>query len=195
MAKVSLSQAAKDTGVSLPTLSRWRKSGRISAEKTKSGGYLVDTSEYDRIKTLRSESPNMKGNDTPFMKPIATPSESPNDIENVHLKERLREKDQIISELRDDRDDWKKQAQTLLLQSSSLSQPKSEPQKKAESSSYKFTYSLLITAGILAISIISYNYLDQYMSTQRVTTAPTQQKEADRFTPIPNNFLFNSNSK
>lgn len=60
MAKVSLNQAAKDTGVHISTLSRWRKSGKITAEKNDNGSYLLDTSEYDRIRTLRTNSPKMQ---------------------------------------------------------------------------------------------------------------------------------------
>ncbi len=124
MAKVTLSQAAKDNHVSLPTLSRWRKSGKISAEKTGSGSYRIDTSEYDRIIDLKKQSPNMKRFVKHDMKGIATPDETPNEmrvlrVEVEVLRERVKDKDQIIDDLREDRDDWKKQARTLLLQSTS----------------------------------------------------------------------------
>lgn len=121
MAKVSLTQAAKDTGVSLPTLSRWRKSGKISAEKNGSGGYSIDTSEYDRIQEFRKSSPNVKGNMKGVAKESETPHETPSErgvlhVEVAVLRERIKDKDEMIQELREDRDDWKKQAQTLLLQ-------------------------------------------------------------------------------
>lgn len=71
MAKVSLNKAAKETGVSLPTLSRWRKNGRISAEKNETGqGWLIDTSEYDRINSLKKSSPNMKHENSKMLKSV-----------------------------------------------------------------------------------------------------------------------------
>jgi DNA-binding transcriptional MerR regulator len=102
MAKVSLSQAAEDTGVSLPTLSRWRKSGKITAEKT-DNGYLMDTSEYDRIQELRKQSPSMKGGNKTVAKGIATPPETHNEtsvlqVEVEFLRERIKDKDQIIED-------------------------------------------------------------------------------------------------
>lgn len=116
MAKVSLNQASKDTGVSLPTLSRWRKKGIISAEKTDSGGYLIDTSEYDRINTQKNQSPNMKDAKKDNTLNITTPNESRVlQAEIEMLRERLAEKDALVSDLKTERDDWKKQAQTLLL--------------------------------------------------------------------------------
>ena len=117
MAKVSLNQAAKDTGVSLPTLSRWRSKGKITAEKTGSGGYLIDTSEYDRINSLKKPTPNVKGNIETQMKDIATPNEtSMLEIKVKMLEERLQEKDELLEELRTEKNDWKDQAQKLLLQ-------------------------------------------------------------------------------
>lgn len=117
MAKVSLSQAAKDTGVSLPTLSRWRKRGKITAEKTKNGGYLIDTSEYDRIYSIKQTTPNVKGNMEGNTLGFATPNET--NLLQVKvdvLEERLKEKDALLDELRTERNDWKEQAQKLLLQ-------------------------------------------------------------------------------
>ncbi len=117
MAKVSLNQAAKDTEVSLPTLSRWRKAGKITAEKTSSGGYLIDTAEYDRILELRKQSPNMKHIVKEGMKNNATPVET--ELLRFQLEgmeQRLRDREIVMSDLRQERDDWKQQAQTLLLQ-------------------------------------------------------------------------------
>ena len=117
MARVSLSQAAKDTGVSLPTLSRWRKSGKITADKNGSGGYIIDTSEYDRINDLMKQSPNKKGVSKGFIKHAETPNEMKVlQVEVEVLRERIKDKESFIEEIREDRDEWKKQAQTLLLQ-------------------------------------------------------------------------------
>lgn len=119
--KVSLSRAAKETNVSLPTLSRWRKKGLISADKNHNGGYLLDTSEYDRINELKKQSPNMKDNKNDNMLDITTTTGTTESeierqvlkVEIAMLKERLAEKDGIIQDLKTEKDDWKKQAQTL----------------------------------------------------------------------------------
>lgn len=54
MAAVSLGRAARMLGVSKATIGRWIKSGKISAAKTEVGGWLIDVSEIDRV---RSEMP------------------------------------------------------------------------------------------------------------------------------------------
>ena len=50
--KLSLSQAARESGTSKPTLSRWIAKGKVSAERQQDGSYLIDPSELDRIKDL-----------------------------------------------------------------------------------------------------------------------------------------------
>ena len=60
--KLSLSQAAKKTGVSKPTLSRWIKKGEISAEKLENGGYLIDASELDRVMSMKERGNSVTGN-------------------------------------------------------------------------------------------------------------------------------------
>ena len=128
MAKVSLNKASKETGVTLVTLSRWVKKGKVSAEKQKSGGYLMDTSEYDRIISLMKASPNMKHNIKGTMLEIETPKETPNDtsglqVEVEFLRERLEDKEKVIEDLRNDRDHWKdnsQQAQDIIAQQTRL---------------------------------------------------------------------------
>jgi excisionase family DNA binding protein len=53
--KLSLSQAAKESGTSKPTLSRWIAKGRVSAERQQDGSYLIDASELDRIRGFLAE--------------------------------------------------------------------------------------------------------------------------------------------
>lgn len=128
MAKVSLNQAAKDTGVSLPTLSRWRSKGKITADKTGNGGYLIDTSEYDRINALKKRPSNVKHNNETLVKYIETPNESSVlELKIKMLEERLHEKNELLEELRTEKNDWKNQAQTLLL---NPPQKPVEPRKK-----------------------------------------------------------------
>jgi excisionase family DNA binding protein len=51
MATVSLGQAARMLGCSKATVGRWIKSGKVSAAKTDIGGWLIDVSEIDRVRS------------------------------------------------------------------------------------------------------------------------------------------------
>jgi DNA-binding transcriptional MerR regulator len=95
MAKVSLNQASKDTGVSLSTLSRWRKKGKISAEKIENGGYLIDTSEYDRITELQKLSSHMQHLQMAQVTNIATSNDTPMlELKITMLEKQLADKQQ-----------------------------------------------------------------------------------------------------
>lgn len=157
MAKVSLSKAAKDTGVSLPTLSRWRASGKISADKKPGGGYQIDTSEYDRIVELKKASPNIKTEEKPSVKENATPNESRvKQVEIDLLHDRLKDKERIIEDLREDRDDWKKQAQTLLLKDQNMRPVKdesAEDSKKEGKDSMQLLEKWIAVLGLVAIGL------------------------------------------
>lgn len=108
MAKVSLNQAAKDTGVSLSTLSRWRKKGKITADKTDSGGYLIDTSEYDRITSMKKSSNKVQPLHEKGMLDIATPVQTPLLEQEIgFLKAQLQEQQATITKLEIDKDDYK----------------------------------------------------------------------------------------
>jgi excisionase family DNA binding protein len=96
--KLSLSQAAKETGTSKPTLSRWVAKGRVSAERQQDGSYLIDASELDRIKSFMR---NGNGSGNPPMKQSETPQESSVlQREMDVLRERIADKDGVINDLR-----------------------------------------------------------------------------------------------
>jgi predicted site-specific integrase-resolvase len=96
--KLSLSQAAKESGTSKPTLSRWIAKGRVSAERQQDGSYLIDASELDRI---RDFSRNGNGSGNPQMKQSETLQES-NVLQREMevLRERIADKDGVINDLR-----------------------------------------------------------------------------------------------
>lgn len=98
MALVSASRAAKEAGVSIPTITRAIKSGKLSATNKEGGGYLIDTSELVRV------FPNLKpaSNDTP----TKLGDETPND--NGVLQARLEAKDEQIALLVSERDDLRR---------------------------------------------------------------------------------------
>jgi DNA-binding transcriptional MerR regulator len=114
--KLSLSQAAKEAGVSKPTLSRWVKKGKISVERQDDGSYQIDVSELDRIRDLL-KSGNRSGN--PDMQRSETHNETSVLQAEIGLlrerlsdrDQRLREKDDVIEDLREDRDRWRTQAE------------------------------------------------------------------------------------
>lgn len=108
MAKVSLTQAAKDTGVSLSTLSRWRKKGKISAEKSDHNGYLIDTSEYDRIETLRNTSSQVQPLQDVAVAGLATPVQ-PQLLEQkiLFLEQQVSEQKKALEKLEADKEDYK----------------------------------------------------------------------------------------
>lgn len=69
MTKLSASQAAKEVGKSVPTITRAIKSGKLSASKLDGGGYEIDPSELFRVfqpvKDETKQNPKMLGSETP----------------------------------------------------------------------------------------------------------------------------------
>jgi excisionase family DNA binding protein len=99
--KLSLSQAAKKTGVSKPTLSRWVKKGEISAEKLANGGYLIDASELDRVMSMKERGNSVTGNGSPEMLQTVTPNETSMLHREVELLvQRLKDREGEIDDLR-----------------------------------------------------------------------------------------------
>ena len=99
--KLSLSQAAKTTGVSKPTLSRWIKKGEISAEKLENGGYQIDASELDRVMSLKERGNNVTRNGNPETLQMATPNETSMLHREIELLiQRLKDRDGEIEDLR-----------------------------------------------------------------------------------------------
>lgn len=109
--KLSASQAAKETGKSIPTITRAIKSGKLSAEKQDGGGYLIDASELFRAFPPAS-------NETPVT-PNTLVSETPIpdkalEVEVKMLRELLERERDLNADLAKDRDEWRRQATALL---------------------------------------------------------------------------------
>ncbi len=103
----SLKQAAEATGKSKPTILRALQKGKISGEKGKNGQWLITPDELHRIY------PVLPSNDT------RTDTEKENEIALLRreldiLKQERRRDYEQIEDLRQDRDDWKRQATALL---------------------------------------------------------------------------------
>ncbi|MGZ5474505.1 MAG: helix-turn-helix domain-containing protein [Thermoanaerobaculia bacterium] len=100
MATVSLGRAARMLGCSKATVGRWIKSGKISATKTEIGGWLIDVSEIDRV---RSEVPR-DGDAEPAMSQSApgngTGTDNGLQVEFRVLREMLADRDETVRDLR-----------------------------------------------------------------------------------------------
>lgn len=108
--KLSASQAAKKTGKSVPTITRAIKSGKISAEKTGSGGYQIDASELFRVFSPIDDAANVKGNTSPHDTPTNQESET---IALRLLQEKVEGLEAALSDAKSERDEWRDQAKRL----------------------------------------------------------------------------------
>ena len=134
--KLNKYQAAKAAGISRTTLDRHIKEGKISVGKDGTGKTVIDVAELERVYSevdMDNTSQNVAGEQ----------SETSNDNKAVHLEleilreyldrmesDRDRERRQlenVIEDLRKDRDHWRQQATALL-----PDQRATAPQKAAE---------------------------------------------------------------
>ena len=121
--KLSASEAAKRTGKSVPTITRAIKSGKISAERTSSGSYLIDPAELFRafpaLTRPNDETPPTLGRETPYVTPAEARS----------LQEKVSSLEASLAETKAERDEWRDQAKRLAM---ALSAPERVEQKTPE---------------------------------------------------------------
>lgn len=107
--KLSASEAAKRTGKSVPTITRAIKSGKISAERSGSGGYLIDPAELFRAFPVtvnpNIEPPSMLGSETSLFTPPETHS----------LQEKVASLEAALADAKTERDEWRDQAKRLAM--------------------------------------------------------------------------------
>ena len=95
--KYSAAQAAEAVGKTTPTNTKAIKTGKMSAEKAETGGYLIDPSELYRVFPPLTSG----GNVTPQILGYETPNErGALQAEIEALRERLVDKDDVIADLR-----------------------------------------------------------------------------------------------
>jgi len=109
--RYTLGTAAKKANVAKSTISAAIKKGELSVAERVGNGFRIDPAELDRWMGLR---PAERSADAPTEQ-NETPNFAALDAQIDGLKALLAEKDRRISDLETDRDDWKKQAQTLAL--------------------------------------------------------------------------------
>lgn len=104
----TLGQSAKAVGKAKGTIKNAIDKGRLSASKNDKGQYQIDPAELHRVYPLPTEQGNLNA---------IIPSDTPpsNDIEIKLLEAELKHRDEKIRMLEEDRDEWRKQAQSLLL--------------------------------------------------------------------------------
>ena len=104
--KYTAGQAAKATGVATSTITRALKTGKISGESQKSGGWLIDPTELHRVfppvATQESRNSPTLGSATPEF-----------DSRNRDLPQLLEVLQEQIADLKNDRDHWREEAQAL----------------------------------------------------------------------------------
>lgn len=109
--KLSASQAAKETGKSIPTITRAINSGKLSARKLDGGGYEIDPAELFRV----FDPVTAKQLETPNELPDATPNQTKAlEVEVKLLRELLDREREALADVAKDRDHWRQQATALL---------------------------------------------------------------------------------
>ncbi len=105
--KYTLGEAAKATGKSKSTISKFIKNGTISAEKLENGRFQIDASELHRVfeKRSRTDKNEQKEIQSEHIEAV---------IKMARLEERLEASEKRNRELEDDRDKWRQQATALL---------------------------------------------------------------------------------
>ncbi len=98
MARISATQAAKHYGISITTITRACKDGKITAEKAGKNGFLIDPAEMDRYMASRIGSTP----ETPKIGEFTT------DGERALLEEKLASKEREIAIIRQAWEDTKR---------------------------------------------------------------------------------------
>ena len=114
--KLTLGEFSRQSGISKPYISKLIRSGRISAERLENGQYRIDPAELDRLGAIRSHG-NREVNVLHEHSEASqeTVTEMVLQREVALLREMLQDKDRQLDEMRQEKEDWKRQAQTLLL--------------------------------------------------------------------------------
>lgn len=116
--KLSLIKAAEASGKSKSTINRAIKSGKLSAHRNEDGSYSIDPSELSRAfppaeRVIHPTEPERTPPEPVYVKDLEARLEAAQQrLHDAH--DRLTEKDEIITDLRSDRDTWRQQATRLL---------------------------------------------------------------------------------
>jgi hypothetical protein len=115
--RLNLGQSARAAGVSKTHLSRLAKQGKISVSR-EAGQVFIDLSELQRLY------PHATGEVTAALSPVPSPGDDRLQQVTVGLEAQLQLLRETVTDLRDDRDRWRAQAERLL-----LTQPPAGPRR------------------------------------------------------------------
>jgi len=104
----TLGQSAKAVGKAKGTIKNAIDKGRLSASKDDKGQYQIDPAELHRVYPLPTEQGNLNA-----VTPLSTPPLNTSEISALEDKVKLLET--TLDDVRQDRDEWRKQAQQLAL--------------------------------------------------------------------------------
>lgn len=143
-------QAAELTGKNVATITRAIKSGKLSASKDAAGAWQIDGAELSRVYPLqmqKTQTPDMQSGANPTQKEMQSPDNALRE-ELATLRERVRSQELLLTErqeqianrqdqitdLREDRDRWRQQATGLLSDLRALKDaiPTQEPEAAQE---------------------------------------------------------------
>lgn len=105
----TLGQAAKAVGKAKGTIKNAIEKGRLSASKDEKGHYRIDPAELHRVYNAL---PIEQGKLNDITPPVIPPE---NDTAIKALEDKVHLLEQTLNDVRADRDEWRKQAQTLAI--------------------------------------------------------------------------------
>ena len=127
MKPLSANAAAKMAGKAKSTILEAIEKGDLSASKNKRGHWEIDPSELARAFEFRPPEPTSDRSEKPQPTTQKTIETSALEVEVKMLREQMEMKDDIITELRKDVDDWKGQAKQLLIANQNAPQASEKP--------------------------------------------------------------------
>ena len=121
MAKIGAQRAANLAGVSKATIQRAMKTGKLSYEVDEQGQKLIDTSELERVFGSKLERANKANSEAAMQAELQRAAEML-EMERMKMRVRMLEDQLHIAQnqaldLKDQRDQWQKQAQQVMLTS------------------------------------------------------------------------------
>ena len=113
--KYTLKEASEKIGMTKSGVLKSIRKGRLSAEKDDKGRWKIDASELQRVYSEEIQLIESSNNKSTIGNSQLPSYINQLEVEIKYLKEQNRTTTERIVELREEKNDWKKQAQTLLL--------------------------------------------------------------------------------
>lgn len=148
---IGMTEAAKLTGKQRQTIHKAIKEGRISATRAESGEWRIDPAELFRVYPPASTVNDNQNNKVDAgLQQIDSGLQREVDL----LRERIREKDDVIDDLRQDRDHWRQQATALLTDRRELAPRAGGKIKLRTLARPWFLLALLVAVGLAVLAVV-----------------------------------------